>query len=92
MYEVISSKQYRKSLKRLVRSGSFNFETLDMVINLIRAGATLEPKYRNHPLQGEYAGCCECHIKNNLLLIYEIDKPAKKLIVINIGSHAELFE
>jgi mRNA interferase YafQ len=45
---------------------------------------------RDHALSGEWAGFRECHIKPDLLLIYE--KPdAQTLRLVRLGSHAELF-
>lgn len=52
----------------------------------------LEPKYKNHKLQGEFSDCFECHLSNNLLLIYRIDEKLKILSAVDIGTHSELFE
>ena len=73
-------------------SGRFRTEELDKVLNVLASGKSLDPKYQNHQLGGEYVGCFECHIKSDLLLIYEIDEKENKLTVVNIGSHSELFE
>lgn len=37
-----------------------------------------------------YADCFECHIKSDLLLIYEVDKSRNTLTVVDIGSHSDL--
>ena len=51
---------------------------------------TLEPRYRDHELTGDWRGCRECHIKPDLLLIYQ--KPdAGTLRLVRLGSHSELF-
>lgn len=92
MYSVQLTKAYRKSLKKLVRSGNFDVAELSHLINALIAGATLDPKYDNHPLRGEHAGRLECHIKGDLLLIYELDNTARILTLVDIGSHSELFE
>lgn len=91
MYQIIYSKQGRKSLKKLLRSGNFDKSGAAFVLNELAAGKTLAAHYQNHPLQGKYAGCFECHIKNDLLLIYEIDTSEKVLTIVDIGSHSELF-
>lgn len=91
MYSVQPTRRYQRSLKRLVKSGRFSVVEVDAVINALRAGQPLATHYRNHPLRGEYAGCFECHIKSNLLLIYELDEAAKILTIIDIGSHSDLF-
>lgn len=91
MYSLRPSKGYKKALKRLSRSGSFDIQELEKVLIILAAGEVLPQRYDNHRLQGEYAGCFECHIKNDLLLIYEIDELEKVLTVVDIGSHSDLF-
>lgn len=91
MYTIKPTKTYRSSLKKLVRSGRFDISTLEYLINLLAAGIPLDAQYKNHPLLGEYAGCFECHLKGDLLLIYRIDRKEKLLTIVDIGSHGELF-
>ncbi|MFA6536633.1 MAG: type II toxin-antitoxin system YafQ family toxin [Candidatus Paceibacterota bacterium] len=92
MYSLKPTAKYRKSIRKLAMSGRFRIGDLDKILNLLASGKTLEPKYRSHPLNGEYAGCFECHVKSDLLLIYEIDKSERELTIIDIGSHSDLFE
>lgn len=73
------------------RSGRFDAVAVASVLNALAAGNELAPRYQNHPLQGKYTGCLGCHIKSDLLLIYEIDESEKTLTVVDIGSHSELF-
>lgn len=35
------------------------FEVIDILAN----GGTLESKYKDHDLKGNYKGTCECHIE-----------------------------
>ena len=46
-------------------------------------------KYRDHALSGEWSGFRECHIKPDLLLIYETGEDSIQLV--RLGSHSELF-
>lgn len=46
-------------------------------------------RHRDHVLSGNWAAVRECHIKPDLLLIYE--KPEGLLRLIRLGSHSELF-
>ncbi|MBP7573738.1 MAG: type II toxin-antitoxin system YafQ family toxin [Rhodoferax sp.] len=49
----------------------------------------LEPKYRDHALTGEWKDNRDCHIKPDLVLIYQ--KPDGKTIrLVRLGSHSEL--
>ena len=50
----------------------------------------LEPKYRDHQLNGEWEGSRECHIRPDLLLVYTYEG-RDWLILERLGSHAELF-
>lgn len=45
---------------------------------------------RPHMLTGNYAGCMECHVEGDFLLIW-IDETAKQIGVLRLGSHSELF-
>src|SRR3989344_7700025 len=73
MYHLVFSAKSRKSLRKLRESGRFNEPRTAEIINSIASGKTLDPRHRNHKLQGVYRDCFECHIKNDLLLIYKID-------------------
>ena len=91
MYQLTDSKQSRKSFRKLRNSGRFDEAAVAFVLNKLRSGRPLEARYQNHPLQGKYAGCFECHIKSDLLLIYEIDAAEELITVVDVGSHSELF-
>jgi mRNA interferase YafQ len=92
MPELYYSKRFDKSFKRLVKSGNFDDLKLEKVLALLEAGMELESKHRNHRLTGSMAQYHECHIENDLLLIYEISQSGKFIEVIDIGSHSELFD
>jgi mRNA interferase YafQ len=49
----------------------------------------LAERYRDHPLTGEWAGFRDCHVKPDLVLIYE--KPDDSTLrLVRLGSHSEL--
>jgi mRNA interferase YafQ len=49
----------------------------------------LAERYREHPLTGESAGFRDCHVKPDLVLIYE--KPDDETLpLVRLGSHSEL--
>ena len=90
-YTVIETAKFRKSLKRLLRSGSFDRSRLDNAVACIMFGKILPGQYDDHPLAGNWAGYRECHLDIDLLLVYEIDDKIITLTLINIGSHSYLF-
>ena len=49
----------------------------------------LQPKHKDHALTGDWIGCRDCHLKPDLIMIYEVSD--KDLILHRLGSHSELF-
>ena len=52
--------------------------------------AAVPQRYRDHLLSGDWNGCRECHLKPDLLLIYQKPEP-DLLVLVRLGSHSELF-
>lgn len=69
-----------------------NIDKLFTVIEKLANGETLEIKYRDHDLTGNYKGCRECHIEPDWLLVYEIINNKLVLMLYRVGSHSELFK
>ena len=91
MYIARPTKQYRKSIKHFLRSGSFDPALLEGVIDTLVAGKHLDSKHFPHRLQGEFSDCFECHIKDDVLLMYRFDESRQILSLVDIGSHSDLF-
>ncbi len=66
-------------------------ELLENVIDVLLEEKTLDVKYRDHELKGDYAGFRECHIQPDWLLIYKVDHGNLILTAARTGSHADLF-
>ena len=64
---------------------------LDEVVDNLRRGIQLDPRYKNHMLKGKFSGYFECHIKPDWLLIYLIEDDILTLTLIDTGSHSDLF-
>ena len=60
-------------------------------IGVLAEGKKLDQKYRDHVLGGSYAGCRECHIEPDWLLVYEVLDETVVLMLYRLGSHSELF-
>ena len=91
MYEIQFSSTYKKSIKRVRKGGKISMSEVDLVINTLASGKPLSVKHRDHKLSGEFSMYRECHIKPDLLLIYQSKNDILVLVLINIGSHSELF-
>jgi mRNA interferase YafQ len=95
MYLVYRSKQYRKSLEKIIKSGKYNLSdisSIDKVIKRIALGKKIDMKYQDHKLKGKMSKYRECHIKSDLLLVYELDKKELVLLTIDIKNHSNLFK
>jgi mRNA interferase YafQ len=77
-----------RDLKKL-KSSSRDEDELLAVIGVLAHGQPLDEKFRDHALVGNYAGCRECHIRPDWLLIYQTTET--DLLLIRRGSHSELF-
>jgi mRNA interferase YafQ len=91
MLFIKATQTYRKSLKKLVRSGNFKLTELEKVIDLLASDQKLSGTYKDHQLTGELKAFRECHIQPDVLLVYYIEKDELILVLVNIGSHSNLF-
>lgn len=89
MKTVRRTSQFRQDVKRMERRGK-DFAIFKAILNSLITGQTLDRKYRDHPLLGQYAGARECHVEPDWLLIYEL--APNEVILIRTGTHADLFE
>jgi mRNA interferase YafQ len=90
-YRTYESRHYRKSLRKLLMAGLIDTNTIDYITHELAAGKQLDPKYRDHPLRGNLAHLRECHVRPDTLLLYELREQELILLLINIGSHSQLF-
>lgn len=81
---------FRRDYKRIKKRG-YDTSLLEDVVDKLAAGEKLPPKNRDHALIGNYAGCRECHITPDWLLIYEIEGNELILYLTRTGTHSDLF-
>lgn len=91
MHHILYTKRFNKSVKKVLSSGKIQKQEIETVVNILALGNKLPIKYQDHPLQGNYEGFRECHIKFDILLIYKIKNDILVLLVFDIGTHSELF-
>ena len=89
-YKVVMSSRFSKDLRIIARRG-YDLNKIKFVIEELANGKTLDPKYKDHQLQGNYIGKRECHILPEWLLIYEICDNVLLLYLARTGSHSDLF-
>jgi mRNA interferase YafQ len=90
MLKIAFTHQYLKDLKRIGRRGLPKQE-LDEVVRLLAHEHPLPPKYKDHPLKGDFIDYRECHIRPDWLLVYKIDRQILTLILVRTGTHTDLF-
>lgn len=84
---------FKKELK-IIKKRRKSIQKLKEVINTLLKGEKLEIKYRDHVLNNDkrFQDCRECHIEPDLLLIYRIVKEELILLLVEIGTHSDLFK
>ena len=90
-YEVKFTNQFKKDLK-LAKKQNKDLDKLFEVVNTLADGGTLDARYRDHELSGNYKGARECHIEPDWLLVYEIRGEVLVLMLYRLGTHSELFK
>lgn len=90
-YEVKFTNQFKRDLKLAKKQGK-DIDKLFEVISTIAEGKKLDSKYHEHNLSGDYAGCRECHVEPDWLLVYEVIDNVLVLMIYRIGTHSELFK
>lgn len=89
-YTLKPTTKFQKDLKRIQKRG-YDLDLLKEIIKKLASGEELPEKNRDHALSGNYAGCRECHIAPDWLLVYEIDNDVLILYLTRTGSHSDLF-
>lgn len=90
-YDLQFTSQFKKDLK-LAKKQNKDLGKLFEVIDILANGETLDAKYKDHSLTGNYRGTRECHIEPDWLLIFEIRGDVLVLMLYRLGSHSELFK
>lgn len=90
MLELALSYAFKTEVKKI--KNAKDKAELKLVLDTLLAEKTLDKKYRDHALSGNYKNYRECHIKPDLLLIYKIEKTELVLYAVHIGSYSDLFK
>ena len=90
-YTPYYSNRIKKQIKLLEKRG-YDMALFKEVVDMLLDGITLPAKYRDHPLKGDRRGYRDCHIQNDWVLIYKIDKGILTLILSETGTHSDLLE
>ena len=89
-YTVEQTNKFRKSFKKCLKRG-LDPELFKTVVRLLASTGTLPIQYRPHKLVNDYAGCWECHISSDWLLIWQQNDTTLTLLMVDTGTHSDLF-
>lgn len=88
MLAILNTAGFKKDYKRWKKHEEV-VKLVQSVTVLLVTQQALPPSLRDHKLVGRLSHCRECHIKPNLLLIYELLPNAVKFY--RLCNHSELF-
>jgi len=91
IYQPIYTKQFKKDIRRIEKSGSKDIEKLKVVIRALLEGKQLLLSHKDHELTSNYVSHRECHIEPDWLLVYKVNQNEKTIIFVRTGSHNDLF-
>lgn len=89
-YSLFYSNKYKKSLKKCVKRG-LDIEKLRTAIDILCEKGSLPIEYRPHKLSGKFKGNWECHIEPNWLLVWSQNDTELTLLMLDTGTHSDIF-
>ena len=92
-YKIKYSKEFKKSLKKVIKQGK-NIDKLLKVVDMLSKKETLNPKYKDHQLYNDkkFKDCRDCHIEPDWILIYKYLENEIVLLLVNTGSHSNILK
>ncbi len=91
-YTVDTTSDFKKDYKKIIKQGK-KLEKIKTVIDKLACGEKLDSKYKDHKLNDskKYKDCRELHIDPDWLLVYRIIENELILLLLDTGSHSDLF-
>ena len=90
MLKIRYHNSFKKDYKRIKKRGR-DTDKLKYVVEQLSNEKSLEDKYRDHELTGNYKGFRECHIESVWLVIYKVENDELVLVLSRTGIHSDLF-
>jgi len=90
-YKLQPTARFKKNV-RLLKKRGYDLSLLREVVVQLANGATLPEQYGDHPLKGNRKGYRDCHIQNDWVLIYKIDKDILTLVLSETGTHSDILK
>ncbi|MDE7414327.1 MAG: type II toxin-antitoxin system YafQ family toxin [Muribaculaceae bacterium] len=90
MYNIERTTGFKKAFKRCVKRG-LNIEKFETVIKILSECGSLPEEYHPHKLSSRFNYAWECHISPDWLLIWQQDDEKLILLLVNTGTHSDIF-
>ena len=92
-YKVKYSKEFKKSLRKVIKQGK-NIDKLLDVVDMLSQKQQLDSKYKDHSLYNDkrFKDCRDCHIETDWILIYKYLENEVVLLLVNTGSHSKVLD
>lgn len=84
MLQIQTSKDFDRDIRKVKLSTN-----LVEVLACLSRSETLPAKYKDHALTGNWSGWRDCHVANDLVLIYK--SGGETLYLARLNSHSEVF-
>lgn len=88
MKTIEAGNRFKKNFARWIKGTPLEAEFAELV-RMLASSELLPASYRDHPLKGPWRGHRDCHLRSDVVLIYE--RSEKTIRLVRIGSHSELF-
>ena len=90
MYTIKFTGEFKRQMKMCERRG-YDMQLLREAIRILATEGKLPEEYLPHQLHGDRRGQWECHIQPNWLLVWQQHNRELVLVMLNTGTHADLF-
>ncbi len=77
-------REFKKHIPLIINSPEY-IEVMYCLLNSL----PLPEKYKDHALTGNWKGWRDCHIKNDLVLIYKV--VGDEIMLARLNTHSEIF-
>ena len=93
LLEIKIEKSFKKDIERDKKSGNYSLEDLNLLKDIIlklQKQEELDKKYKRHSLRGNMKAYESIHVKNDWLLIFEVDEFYLTLVM--LGKHTQVYK
>lgn len=90
-YKLRVTGQFKKDLKRCLKRG-YKESEFEYVVNKLLNGEELDAKHHAHKLNSKFHHCWECHINPDWLLLWDYFEDELVLLLLQTGTHSDMFD